>query len=381
MGWWSSGTPTAASCSRRPARTRRSGAGSVPAADAVNALAVSPDGRWVVIGRENGLLLRYDAANLGNPVLLPRSSASQGQVEALAISHDSKSLVTSLVSFEERTGSQRPRVECDIELRRMPDGAVVARLAQTTNLVYACAFSPDDRRVAFAGGDTQGITITDVVDPNRPSQELAGQGSSLWDVGFSANSRAIGVARKRPDLPDPPTAYEDFDLERNRVTPFAPAELSRALTTWNGWTVRPVGPYTLDVLNAANQGHRLNLDPTLDRRWWCTSFLPPGPGHPRAHASAWDAKAEWPSIAWTTASGPVSSPGITDPSTPWPPRPTAAGWSPAPPIRPPGSGGWPTATRLRPWCPLHPGRPGTNPRLGGERRPLRLCRVERNEGG
>ena len=234
----------------------------------------------MVIGRENGILLRYDAANLGNPVLLPRSSASQGQVEALAISHDSKSLVTSLVSFERR-GSQLPRVECDIELRRMPDGAVTARLAQTSNLVYACAFSPDDRRVAFAGGDTQGITVTDVAGPNRQSLELAGQGSSLWDVGFSADSRAIGVARKRPDLPDPPTAYEDFDLERNRVTPFAPAELSRALTTWNGWTVRPAGPYTLDVLNAANQGHRLTLDPSIDRRWWCYSFLPPGPGHAR----------------------------------------------------------------------------------------------------
>jgi WD40 repeat protein len=249
--------------------------------NAINTLAVSPDGRWVVVGREGGNLVRYDAANLGNPFDFPRGSGTQGAVEALAISHDGKSLVSSIVSFGATSLTQRPRVECDIELRNMPDGVVRARPARTSNLVYACAFSPDDRRVAFAGGDTQGITITDVLDPNRPSLELAGKGSSLWDVGFSANSRSIGVARNRPDLPDPPSAYEDFDLDRERVTPFAPAELSRGLATWNGWTVRPVGPYTLDVLNAANRGHRLNLDPTLDRRWWCMSFLPPGPGHPR----------------------------------------------------------------------------------------------------
>ena len=34
----------------------------------------------------------------------------------------------------------------------MPDGAVRARLARSSNLVYACAFSPDNRRLAFAGG-------------------------------------------------------------------------------------------------------------------------------------------------------------------------------------------------------------------------------------
>ena len=36
----------------------------------INALAVSSDGHWVVIGREDGRILRYDAANLGNGTLL-----------------------------------------------------------------------------------------------------------------------------------------------------------------------------------------------------------------------------------------------------------------------------------------------------------------------
>ena len=101
--------------------------------------------------------------------------------------------------------AERPRLGCDIELRTMPDGAILTRLAQSSNLVHACAFSPDSRRIAYAGGDTQAITITDLANPGQPLFELAGQGSSLWDVGFAPDSRSIGFARKRPDLPDPPT--------------------------------------------------------------------------------------------------------------------------------------------------------------------------------
>ena len=160
-----------------------------PEADAINALGFSPDGRWVVIGRENGDLIRYDAADLRNETLLPRGAIGQGAVEALAISPDGTKLVTSVVSQALAVPGERPRVECDIELRTMPDGAVQARLARSSNLVYACAFSPDNRRLAFAGGDTQGITVTSLGDPNRPAIELAGQGSSLWDVGFSRDSR------------------------------------------------------------------------------------------------------------------------------------------------------------------------------------------------
>jgi WD40 repeat protein len=251
-----------------------------PAADAINTMAVSPDGRWVVIGRENGDVVRYEAANLGNPARLP-DGAGQSSVETLAISHDGRWLATSTVSFRLANSGDRPRVECDVELRRMRDGAVVRRLERTSNLVYACAFSLDDRQLAYAGGDTQAITLANVAVANQPPVVLAGQGSSLWDVGFAADSRTIGLARKRPDLPDPWQTYEDFDLTRGRARAFALAELSRAVTTWNGWTVRPVSPYALNLLNAQNRGFRLTLDPLLDRRWWCFSFLPPGPGHPR----------------------------------------------------------------------------------------------------
>ena len=254
---------------------------------AVNTLAVSPDGRHVVIGRENSDLIRYDAPTLRNERRLPKVGTGQGAVEALAISPDGRWLVTSLVSYALRQAAERPRVECDVELRTMPDGAIRTRLDRASNLVSACAFSPDSRRLAYAGGDSQAITIRDLVNPGAPAVELAGQGSSLWDVGFSGDGAAIGYARRRPDLADPPAEYEDFDLQEERLKPFALAELRRALATWNGWTFRPADPYTIDVLDAQNRGHRLTLDRLLDRRWWAYSFIPPAPeaGHPRPLAA------------------------------------------------------------------------------------------------
>jgi WD40 repeat protein len=254
--------------------------GGNPGGEAINALAVSPDGRYVVIGRENGHLVRYDAATLAGETFFPTDTNRQGPVEALAISPDGKRLATSIVSFGLGRIEERPRVECDVELRTMPTGTVQRNLARTTNLVYACAFTPDSNRLASAGGDAQAITIHNLAVLNAPPIELAGQGSSVWDVGFSQDSSAIGFARKRPDLADPPTEYEDFDLSGRRLTPFAPGELSRAVLTWNGWRFRPVDPYRIDVINAQGQGFPLTFDRSLDRRWWSFSFIPPGPGHP-----------------------------------------------------------------------------------------------------
>jgi len=252
-----------------------------PAGDAINALAVDPKGAWVVIGRENGDLVRYDLANLANEVILPRGGNEQGAVEALAVSHDGTRLVSSVVSHRLARASDLPRVECDVELRSMPQGGVVSRLAQTSNLVYACAFSPDDKRVAFAGGDTQAITIRGLANPAGEAVVLAGQGSSIWDLGFAADGRTIGFSRSRSDLPGPSAPYEDFDLRGQRVAPFDRGELSRARTTHEGWTVRPIDPYTLDLLNPQGQGFRLKLDPNTDRRWWSYSFIPGSPTHPK----------------------------------------------------------------------------------------------------
>ena len=50
------------------------------------------------------------------------------------------------------------------------------------------------------------------------------------------------------------------------MTPFNRDELDRARTTLEGWTVRPIDPYTLDLLDPRGRGFRLRLDPYENSR-------------------------------------------------------------------------------------------------------------------
>jgi WD40 repeat protein len=267
-----------------------------PAGLQVNALAVSPDGRWVVIGRENGQLLRLDAATLRNGVNLPTNPREQGAVEALAFSRDGSRLVTSIVSHGRRAAPNvRPPVECDVEVRSMPDGVVRTGLFSASpgalnpplsNLSYAVAFSLGDRYLAVAGGDTQSVYLVDLQRPGLPFVELRGQGQSVWDVAFSADSRSVAFTRRPPGAAGagPP---EGFDLAGRAIRAVGQEPLTRASDTLQGWKIRPVDPWHLEILDPRGVSRqRLVLDGQSDRRWWSYGFIPPFAGRqPRALAA------------------------------------------------------------------------------------------------
>ena len=103
----------------------------------------------------------------------------------------------------------------------------------------------------------------------------------------AADGRPSATPGDDPTSPTPPPSTRISIFRRSGSSPSPSRSCSRALTTWNGWTFRPVDPYTIDVLDAQNRGHRLTLDRLLDRRWWAYSFIPPAPeaGHPRPLAA------------------------------------------------------------------------------------------------
>ena len=248
-----------------------------PAGNVILAIGFAPGpDHHVVFGRENGQLLRLSGDELKSPLSLLAEDELHGPVEALAFSHDGKTLAASVVARRIAASGERPSLECQVQLRCLPDGKLSSRTFLADNLVYALAFSPDDRRVAFAGGDSQGVVIADLDDPARPALRMEGQGASVRQVGFGADSRSVAFAR-RDDEPE----WVGFDLKGLALGDADPANLSRAVATYKGWRVEPIDPFTLNLIDPAGRITPLRLRPRTDGRWWKTSFVPPSPNHPR----------------------------------------------------------------------------------------------------
>lgn len=251
-----------------------------------------PDGRMLVIGRENGQLVAYDGFTLNNERLLQQRGTDpvRGAVEGLAFSPDGETLAASVIASRLSRHGERPRVDCEIQLRSLPEGKLLPQKFAADNLVHALAFTSDNSRLAFAGGDSQSITIRDLAKPDRAGLELQGQGSSVWRVGWRDN-RTIGFSHVQ-EHEGPNAEYLEFDLKGQKLIPAEPVDLngpkpapavpkglSRARTTWKGWRVETVDPLNLTVIGPTGKRFPIALDRLRDRRWWAYSFLPPGAGH------------------------------------------------------------------------------------------------------
>lgn len=266
-----------------------------PQGVAINALGVSPDGAWAVIGREDGLLIRYDlrAADFaGSSQLLPREER-QSAVEALCFAPDGR-LATAIMSRQLRPISARPDPSCDVEIRRMPDGAVIERVLSASNApanpasypVRALAFSPKGRYLAIGGGNDQVILVQDRLNPGKGLVTLTGSGSGVWDVGFVEREPAGGgmpdVAYSHEPPPRPrPATYLGFALRERAPVAFPAGRVRGAVATFDRWSVEPTGPFRLEVRRDGRRQFDIDLT-SAEGRWWSHTIIPPGPGHARA---------------------------------------------------------------------------------------------------
>jgi WD40 repeat protein len=276
-------------------------------------LAISPDGRWVFVGQENGLIVRYEldaAGQLINPALMP-TGPDRGPVEAIAcgMTPNGSRLLSSIIGRRHDDPLAAPPLACDIDLWPLPDPRIPAgqpapasnptRIGQSNGRVRALGFSPDGSLAAFGGGDAQEIALRDlsrpIADPNTPDISLVGQGRTIWDVRFRPDSGAVGFSRVRPGAGEPPEVYQGFELaadfrqDPDRMIDLDPEGLVGASTTSTDgrWSIRPREQdghpsLELSVIEAATGRERgmIRLDENRDVRWWCFGFVPPGEGHP-----------------------------------------------------------------------------------------------------
>jgi WD40 repeat protein len=251
----------------------------------VNALALSPDGRHVAIGRENGKLERYDTMNLthrSSSYLNPEEMNQRRSVEALAYSPDGKFLATSILKYpHEANRYNAQRTECEIAIRSMPEGRPTKVVMTTAGLVRALAFRPDGRFLAIGGGDDQAIVLRHLLaSADQPVLELKGPGTALWNVAFADNRPTVAYAKQRPIAPAGWT-WDGFDLSERRFVPVTnPDRLQRAITTSRGWTIEPDPAHPLLGLNAVSaEGPRvpISMDRNEDLGWTSFSLLPPNP--------------------------------------------------------------------------------------------------------
>ncbi len=257
--------------------------------DDINSLDISPDGRWIVAGREDGELFRVDLEAFRDPQPLPEvKNDGSAAVDVVRISPDRNAPVLAVGVVENGLPldgrARRPSMASWVELRSLPDGKVLHRFPRLDNVIRACEFSPDGRRLAYSGGDDRAIHVVPLDPKGLPLPAAAeavgvGRGRSIWDVRFAkgaGNNLRLAFTRTRADdLAGRPASYDLFEPLENRPGRISAAELDFDLPE-PGFEV--VGDdRAADTLHLRSGGERkatILLNAPSDKRWWSKLALP-----------------------------------------------------------------------------------------------------------
>ncbi len=230
----------------------------------------------MILGTEGGRLIQVGlqgAAFGGFEDLLPERK-DRGSVESLAISPDGLKVAAGVILRRIADPRELPDSRSEVVVIRLDTRLPDRPSMPSESKVYACAFSADGSRLAFADGAK--VVVQDLA-AGGSARTLRGRGAAIPALGFLRDGLTVGFARSRPD-PGSVPSYRGFDLLQRRAVPVRGEALQGAVTTDRGLTIRPATQYSLNVLDEANRGWTLNLDSNMDGRWRSFSFLP---GRPR----------------------------------------------------------------------------------------------------
>ncbi|MEV6717475.1 helix-turn-helix domain-containing protein [Lentzea sp. NPDC051208] len=259
------------------------------------AVAVSPDGKTVATGSDDHNVRLWNVTDLRKPLNIATLTGHTETVYSVAFSPDGRTLATSGFDRDVRlwniTDLQNPKQIATLtghtenvhSVAFSPDGRTLVsaswdrtiRLWDLANprqvtvvdgfvdILYDARFSPDGRTVAVAG-DTVGIWLFDVTDPERPAQlsTIPGHDGGVYEVAFSPDGHTLATAgddrtARLWDVSDPrrPAELATLKGHNDNVYSVAFSPGGRTLATagddltvrlWNVTDLRHVtGPVTL----------------------------------------------------------------------------------------------------------------------------------------
>ena len=179
----------------------------------VEALAYSPDGKWIASGSYQEVIL-WDAQT---GTLRKRLTGFADRVGALAFSNDSKLLAT---------GGGAPTEDGEVKVFDVANGSLAFEIKNGhSDTVYGVSFSPDDKVLATCGADK--FVKTWEVPSGKPLKVFEGHTHHVMDVGWKGDGKFL--ASCSADLSIKVWDWEKGEQARTIPMPMGSKQLTRLL--------------------------------------------------------------------------------------------------------------------------------------------------------